>query len=69
MTCYDCGQATLFDGVCIDCSNKRFNDYPRLKKIEELIKKRVESPNKVIVNRVIENEVRSEFKKILEGHD
>lgn len=37
MTCLDCGQPTLSKGVCIDCSNKRFNDYPRLKKtVDEL---------------------------------
>lgn len=24
-SCRDCGEATLFDGVCIDCSNKRFD--------------------------------------------
>lgn len=35
MTCSVCGQATLFDGVCVDCSNKRFDDYPRLKAIVE----------------------------------
>jgi len=33
LTCSDCGQATLSPGVCIDCSNKRFDDYPRLKAI------------------------------------
>lgn len=31
MTCSDCGQETLMDGVCIDCSNKRFDAYPELK--------------------------------------
>lgn len=41
MTCRDCGQATLSDGVCIDCSNKRFDDYPRLKAIELRLQKRL----------------------------
>ena len=31
MTCSDCNEPTLSDGVCIDCSRKRFDDYPRLK--------------------------------------
>ena len=35
MTCSVCGQLTLMDGICIDCSNKRFDDYPRLKRIVE----------------------------------
>lgn len=34
MSCSDCGQDTLSDGVCIDCSDNRFDDYPRLKIIE-----------------------------------
>ena len=31
MTCHDCGEDTLFDGVCIDCSDRRFNEHPVLK--------------------------------------
>lgn len=39
MTCKVCGQATLFDGVCIDCSNKSLDDYPRLKAMENRLNK------------------------------
>ena len=38
MTCSDCGQTTIMDGVCIDCSNKRFDDYPSLKLIQKKLK-------------------------------
>jgi len=41
--CYDCGEDTLFDGVCVDCSHKRFNDYPHLKnRVKELEEKLLE---------------------------
>lgn len=42
MTCTDCGQDTLGPGVCIDCSNDRFDDYPRLKAIVANIDKQIE---------------------------
>jgi hypothetical protein len=41
MTCTQCGQATLSDGVCVDCSNKRFNDSPRLKNIVDRLQEYV----------------------------
>jgi len=28
--CSDCGQPTIMDGVCGECSCKRFDAYPRL---------------------------------------
>lgn len=46
MSCRDCGQDILSDGVCVDCSDKRFNDYPRLKKLEERLDKRINECNK-----------------------
>lgn len=42
MTCSDCGQETLMDGVCIDCSNKRFDGYPILKEMQCELKKKLE---------------------------
>jgi len=30
-SCIDCGQAILSDGLCVDCSLKRRDDYPELK--------------------------------------
>jgi len=37
MTCEDCGCDTLSPGVCTDCSDIRFHNYPILKKrIDEL---------------------------------
>lgn len=33
MSCQDCGQDTLSDGICIECTNKRIDLYPRLSKI------------------------------------
>lgn len=35
-------------------------------KLIRLIEQRLEEPNKVIINRVIENEIRDQFKKLLE---
>jgi hypothetical protein len=38
MTCTDCGQPTLFDGICVECSDKRFDQYPIIKeKLEKII--------------------------------
>ena len=41
MTCSQCNQPTLSDGVCVDCSNKRFDDYPRLNNIVDRLKEYV----------------------------
>lgn len=30
-SCTVCKQPTLFDGICTQCSEKRFDDYPRIK--------------------------------------
>ena len=41
MSCRDCGQPTLFEGICTQCSDKRFDEYPKLKaqinKLEKII--------------------------------
>lgn len=42
MVCSDCGQDTLSDGVCISCTNNRIEGYPRLKRLEEQLDKRIE---------------------------
>lgn len=39
--CSDCNTDTLFDGLCVECSDKRFTEYPKLKaqitKLERII--------------------------------
>lgn len=37
-SCSDCGQPTLFDGICTQCSDKRFDQYPIIKeRLEKII--------------------------------